>query len=313
MKVNEVRVLIADGDNTLSNKLSNYLRDSGFSTKVINNSYLMQKTILEWRPHFIFIDLLFPGFYAQKLLKFLNERKLIGPDGVNVIVMSNHNAEMNVMNCLSAGAEDFIVKPLEMIDVLHRLALLSRAKRFNFENILSNNNEHQVKNYFQMINLLTQATAQNKPVRDLRFELIRMVSLALKAVRTSVYVTDSEKKRIAVVHSSDDQKLSRIDLDLEKYPELQYVLRTEKPLFIESLEKDKTMSFIKHEIKSINFDCMMVLPIMSGPKLRGCVSIKMPKEYRKLTFYDIKIAEVTAQLLAITWKFDNPKALKSVA
>ena len=305
MKLNEVRILIADGDNTLSNKLSTYLRDSGFKTKVINNSYLMQKTILEWRPHFLFIDLLFPGFYAQKCLKFLKERKLLGEGGVHVIVMSNHNAEMNVMNCLAAGAEDFIVKPLQMIDVLHRLALLSRVKQFNFDNILLNNNESQVKNYFQMINLLIQATAQNKEIRPLRFELISMVSLALKAVRTSVIVTNNLRTRIKVIHSSDDPKLFSIDLDLEKYPEIQYVLRTGKPLFIESLEKDKTMSFVKHEVKSISFDSMMILPIYNGNILKGCISIRMPKEHRKLTFYDIKIAEIAAHLIAMTWKFDN--------
>ena len=304
MVLNEVRVLIADGDNSLSSRMSGYLRESGFKPKVISNSYLLQKTLLEWRPHFLFIDLLFPGCYAQEALKFLQERGLLGEGGVHVIVMSKHNAELNVRNCLEAGAEDFIVKPLQMIDVLQRLALLSQAKRYNFKNMV-NTSEQQVKNYFQMISLLVEALNQNKSVSPLRFELIQMISLALKAVRTSIIATNPQRNKIQVIRSSDDESVTAINLDLAKYPEVQYVLRTEKALFIESLEKDQTMSFVKHEVKTINFDSMMVLPLRRGQSLKGCLSVRMPKDCKKLSFYDIKLAEIAAQLIAMTWKLQD--------
>ena len=312
MELGEVRVLIADGDNNLSGRMSRYLMESGFTTKVISNSYLLQKTLLEWRPHFLFIDLLFPGCDAQNCLKFLSERGLLGEDGIHVIVMSKHNAELNVRNCLESGAEDFIVKPLKMIDVLQRLALLSQAKRYNFANIATQN-EQQVKNYFQMITLMVEAANQNKSVSLLRFEMSRMIALALKAVRVSVVATSAERNMIRVIRSSDDESLTSLDLDLAKYPELQYVLRTEKALFIESLEKDQTMSFVKHEVKTINFDSMMVLPLKRGQALKGCISIRMPKDCKKLSFYDIKIAEIAAQLIAMTWKFQEPEALKKAS
>lgn len=312
MNMEEARVLIADGDNNLSNRLSSYLRESGFETKVINNSYLLQKTILEWRPHFLFIDLLFPGCYAQQCLQFLEKRNLLGENGIHVIVLSNHNSEMNVKNCLSAGADDFIVKPLKFIDALQRLALLSQSKKYNFSQIAASN-ELQIKNYFHMIQLLVKASCQNKDVTPLRFDLLQMLSMALKAVRTSIIKTNPERTEIEVISSSDDESLNSLSLKLVKYPELQYVLRTEKPLFIESLEKDQTMSFVKHEVKSIQFDSMMVLPLRFGSSLKGCLSIRMPKDCKKLSFYDIKIAEIASQLIAMTWKFETHKASKKAA
>ncbi len=312
MKVEEIRVLIADGDNNLTSRMSQYLRESGFTIKVISNNYLLQKTILEWRPHFLFIDLLFPGCYAQTCLQFLKDRGLLGEDGVHVIVMSNHNAELNVRNCLEAGADDFIVKPLKLIEVLQRLALLSQTKRYDFKNIISQT-ENQIKNYFQMIELLVKATQQNKEPSPLRLELIQMIALALKAVRVSIIATNDEKNKIEVIRSSDDANLTSLPLDLSKYPEVQYVLRTEKPLFIESLEKDQTMAFVKHEVKSIQFDSMMILPVMSGTKLIACLSIRMPKDCKKLSFYDIKIAEIASQLVAITWKFNTSKSTQKAA
>lgn len=312
MELKEVRILVADGDNSLSNRMRSYLAESGFDAKVINNSYLLQKQILEWRPHFLFVDLLFPGMYAQEVLKFLAQRNLLGEDGIHVVVMSKHNSELNVKNCLEAGADDFIVKPFKMIDLLQRLALLSQLKKYNFHQIIEQN-EAQVKNYFEMISILAKATNQNKALHPLRFELLKMVSLALKAVRVSVIQTNKVRSEIEVIGSSDDESLESIKLDLAKYPEVQYVLRTEKPLFIESLEKDQTMSFVKHEVKTIQFDSMMVLPLHSGRHLKGCLSIRMPKDCKQLSFYDIKVAEIAAQLFAMTYKFESPSAAKKVA
>lgn len=313
MKTDEIRVLIADGDNGLANRMSRYLRDSEFDTKVISSAYLLPKTILEWKPHFLFIDLLYPGYYAQTCLRFLKERNLLGgDDGIYVIVLSKHNSEINVQNCLHAGADDFMVKPLKLIDILQRLALLIRSKKRNF-NALTNIEDQKFKNYFQMILLMAQAVNQKKPVHPLRNELLNMVGLALKAVRVSIIQTNNEKNKIFVTNSSDNKALKHLELNLEKYPEVDYCLRTEKPIFIESVEKDSKFAFIKSQVKSIQFDSMMVLPLYHGPRLQGCLSIRMPKDCKKLSFYDIKSAEIAAQLIAITWKFQDSTALPQAA
>ena len=312
MALNQIKVLIADGNNAVANKLSSYLRDSGFDTKVVNNNYLLPKTIMEWRPHFLFIDMLFPGFYAQKALKFLNERKLLGPEGIRVIVMSKHNAEINVMSCLEAGADDFLVKPLQLIEVLHRLALLSRSQKYTFAPIMKSN-DNKIQYYFQMIELLIEAAGQNKANHPLRFDLINMLSIALKAVRTTVYVCNSDKTKVKVNASSDDENFTNVAIDLTKYPELQYVLRTEKSLFIESIEKDLTMAFVKDHVKTIQFSSMIILPIMDHGKLVGCLSIRMPKDRKKHSIWDIRIAQIACQLIGMTWKFKNPSSEKSAA
>lgn len=312
MKPQEIRVLIADGDNTLTTRMSQYLRESGFVVKVMSNSHLLHKTLLEWRPQFLFIDLLFPGCYAQNCLQFLKDRKLLGENGISVVVMSNHNAELNVRNCLIAGADDFVVKPLKLIELLQRLALLVQSRRYDFSALLSQS-EQEIKNYFQMIDLLVRASNQSKEPSTLRFELIQMLAIALKAVRISIVLASEDKKNIKVVRSSDDSSLQSLALDLQKYPEIQYVLRTEKPLFIESLEKDQTMAFVKQEVKSIQFDSMMVLPLYHSNQLLGCLSIRMPKDCKQLSYYDMKIADIGSQLIAMTWKFKNIQIHKQVA
>jgi DNA-binding response OmpR family regulator len=312
MKMNQIRIMVADGDRSFCSRVSAYLKESGFETKAITDSYLLRKAILEWRPHFLFIDLLYPGFYAQECLQFLKMRSLLGPKGIHVVVMSNHTAEMNVRNCLEAGADDFLVKPFQMIDLLQRLSLLTQAKKYNFS-ALATQNQEKVKNYFEMISLIVKAATQNKEVPQLRFDLIQMISLALKAVRTSIIEFSDDYKLATVIGSSDDDSVDYIPLNLKKYPELEYVIRTRKPLFVESIEKDLTLAFVKHEVKSIQFDSMMVLPLNKGGRLVGCLSVRMPKGCKKLSILDIKMAEITSQVIAMTWKFSNAPRFKKAS
>lgn len=312
MTQKKIRVMVAEGDRNLAHRISNYLMESGFETKVVSDAFLLKKMIVEWRPDFLFIDMVFPGLYALECLKFLKTKKSSTANPIHVVVMSSHNSELNVRNCLEYGAEDFIIKPFKLIDVLQRLALLTQAKNYNF-NSLSPQNEEQLKNYFEMVSLMIRAANQNKPAQQLRLELIQMISLALKAVRTSVIEASPCHKQIQVIASSDDPALNQLSLELRKYPEIQYVLRTGKPLFVESLEKDLTLSFVRHEVKSIQFDSMMVLPLHHGSEIVGLLSIRMPKNTKKLSQSDIKIAEIASQVIAITWKFQDFKMLKKTA
>jgi len=307
----KTRILIADGESISSRKLASYLTESGFSVKCFNNDQLIQKTILNWRPHVVFIDLMFPGFYAQNCLQFLTERDLIGDDGVRVIVTSKHNDLQNVMSCLKEGADDFLVKPLEPLEVLHRLLLLVKSRRFNTVEV-PKKNESQMEYYFRIMDLLVKCTSQHKKVHSLRLELSQMLSLAVKAVRTSIIACNPEKTDCAVITSSDDPSLTHFPLQLEKYPEIQYLLRTEKPLFIENIDRDSTLSVIQERVKSIQFNSMIVLPLHYGSQMVGCLSIRMPEEYKKLAVWDVKVAQIAAQLVAMSWKF-KPVDAKSEA
>ena len=139
-----------------------------------------------------------------------------------------------------------------------------------------------------------------------------MLSMSVKAVRTSIIQCNPEKTECAVIVSSDDASMTNFPLKLEKYPEIQYLLRTEKPLFIENIGDDASMAMVQEHVKSIRFSSMIVLPIHHKGQMVGCLSIRMPQEYKKLAIWDVKIAQLAGQLVAITWKF-RPVAAKAKA
>ena len=130
MALDEIRILIAENDRSFAHRMERYLTETGFRVKVINTDFLLKKNILEWSPRFLFIDLLFSRFYAQQCLEFIKKyRNNKKGQELHVIVTSTHSAEANVKSCLQAGADDFLIKPVEMIEVLKRLSLLCRSKK----------------------------------------------------------------------------------------------------------------------------------------------------------------------------------------
>ncbi|MBY0313905.1 MAG: response regulator [Bdellovibrionales bacterium] len=297
---NEVRILIVDQEVTSAKKLMTYLNDSGFKASAIYDGENAGQKIMETRPHFILVDLTMPNFTAFDCLKFLNSKQMIENNEVRVIVLSHHNAQQNVEACLSQGAHDYVVKPAKPIDVLTRIALhLQARKRVLKVEETEDKNSRDANYYLRLVELLAKTITLPTPAEQVHYQLIRMLAFALNAVRISLITFDDTKP--TVIASSDKEDFARFELQIEKYPEIDYVLRTQKPLFIESLKDDAMLSFVKDNLKAIHFNTMIVLPIISNGFLRGIISARFEVS-SNLNDAEIRLCQIVPQLIAAYWR-----------
>lgn len=295
----EIRILIADQEVASAKKLATYLNESGFKTTALFDGMYVADKIMEIRPHFILIDLSLPQFTAFDCLKFLNSKQMIENGETRVIVVSNHNAKQNVEACLMQGAHDYVVKPAKPIDVLTRIALHIQARKRLLKQEELNAAAQDTNYYLHLVELFTKTMALPLPPQQVHYQTIRMLALALNAVRISlIALVDGAP---TVIASSDNEKFSMFELKMEKYPELDYVLRTQKSLFIESLKDDAMMSFIKDHMKAVHFNTMIVLPIISHGYLRGIISARFEAS-TDLTDSEIRICQIASQLIAAYWR-----------
>jgi transcriptional regulator with GAF, ATPase, and Fis domain len=131
-----------------------------------------------------------------------------------------------------------------------------------------------------------------------------MVSMAMGAVRVSLIKLDESP---TVIASSDNEKFTQFALQIQKYPEIDYVQRTARPLFIESIKDDEMMGFIKDQMKSIYFNSMVVLPIFIDGNLQGILSARMP-ESSHLNVADVKLCQIAAQAIGTYWQLQPIKS-----
>lgn len=299
----EFRVLIADHNITTAKQLDTYLRDSNFVVQTLHDGLHVSKKIMEFRPHFILIDLTLPGFTAFECLDFLNEHKILVGGETRLIVMSSHNAQQNVKSCLQKGASDYIVKPVKPVDVLTRIALhLQARKKLQDVNQIKGQNLRLTNYYLHLAQLLVKTASIKATPHKIQFQLVRMLAMALKAVRISLITVNPAP---TIRASSDNADFKDFKLQMDRYPEIDYVVRTGKPLFIESLKEDDTMGFVKDLMKSVQFDSMIVLPILQGEEVIGVLSAKMA-ESTHISDAEIRFCQLGAEVICNYWVLTNP-------
>lgn len=306
-----LRILLADQNLTSAKRLSTYLQESGFEVHLLHDGVLAQEHILEFKPHFIIIDLTLPNFSAYQCLEFLRKEDMLENDKTRVFVLSQHNAKQNVEACLQRGAADYLVKPVNPIDVLTRLALALQAKnRVLKETVSKDMASEQLNYYLQLVELFAKTLSVRTSSHQVHFQLLRMLSLAINAVRISLIKLDNGKAP-TVIASSDNDKFSQFELNLDKYPEIDYVQRTHKPLFIENLQDDVMMAFIKDQMKSVSFNTMIVLPIFNQEGLiTGILSARWA-ESTQLRDEDVRLCNILAQMVSTFWIFKDQAKLST--
>uniref|UniRef100_A0A0D9YTP7 Response regulatory domain-containing protein n=1 Tax=Oryza glumipatula TaxID=40148 RepID=A0A0D9YTP7_9ORYZ len=95
----------------------------------------------------VLTDYCMPEMTGYDLLKAI--KALGSPNPIPVVVMSSENEPQRISRCLTAGAEDFILKPLKMNDV-QRLRKCSGATRPKSA-VAGDDDRFEVSHYFQLI------------------------------------------------------------------------------------------------------------------------------------------------------------------
>jgi len=302
------RVLLAEESSFVSDRLRDYLEERGFQVRVATTGAATLDLVRSFKPDFVLYDMMLSDMHALAFLKTMKLENLLGDDKVNngrarVFVMSSHNSQFNVKECLKAGAVDYLVKPTKPEDVLARLILHLQVKRQLVEsNVGDRSDTGQALHYMHLTELLLREGLKLAPQPEALYNLVGMLSLATDAVRVSVIQAqlaetggDSTKGYVRASH--DKRDIDGLVIDLEKYPEVIFVLRSEKTLALDNLKGDPTMAAIANLNKSISFNAIVVCPIRLGSEMWGVLSVRLPETKTSLSDFEIRFAQLTAHVI----------------
>ncbi len=289
------RVLIADDETLLAQRLCEFLNSHGFEAKIVTTGGDVKKVIQTFEPHFLFYDLMLSEMNALQFLKTFNNAT-----SLKVIVLSGHNDPANIRECMRLGAADYISKPISHDSVLSRLVLHLQKKQEVSEFSAKSEADYQSAQFFMHLTDLTLREAlKGLPPPDSLHNLTGLMSVSLKAVRVSVIKVDREARKGIVVASSDKRSIGNLEIDLNKYPEISYVMNTEKPLAIDNLAADPTMHFVTKISKTINFNAMLVAPLRLNGNAWGVLSVRLPDTKKNATDFEIRWAQIVAHVAAM--------------
>ena len=165
------RILIVDDDENIAELISLYLIKECFSTEIAYNGKDAISLANTFNPDLILLDIMLPKINGYELLEY------ISPTGTPVIFLTAKGEVKDRIRGLRMGADDYLVKPFQMGELLARMeAVLRRSgkndKILKFENVEINIDSRQVTKNGEMIDLTVKEF-------DLLVELVRNKNIAL--------------------------------------------------------------------------------------------------------------------------------------
>ena len=122
-------ILIVDDDENIRNLLSIYLENEGFNTIKANNAKEAIEIIESNEIELILLDIMMPQIDGiEACIKIRKEKNM------PIIMISAKSQDMDKIHGLTAGADDYITKPFNPLELIARVkAQLRRYKKYNTE------------------------------------------------------------------------------------------------------------------------------------------------------------------------------------
>lgn len=111
------------------------LRSTGFEAKGFEDGTSFWETLQHERPQLVILDVMLPGMDGTELLKKIRASAKFRD--LPVIMATAKGAEYDIIQSLDLGADDYIVKPFGVMELISRIkAVLRRYQPAQSENVL---------------------------------------------------------------------------------------------------------------------------------------------------------------------------------
>ena len=118
-----IRILIVEDEKPISNLIRLSLKKAGYACTCAYDGAEAADILETQRFDLILLDVMLPGIDGFSLMEYIR------PMGIPVIFLTAKNAVSDRVRGLQMGAEDYLVKPFEIIELLARVNVVLR--RYN--------------------------------------------------------------------------------------------------------------------------------------------------------------------------------------
>ena len=121
----DTHVLVVEDDLAIRDVLKKYLSGEGYRISVAGNGCEMRRVIQQSPVDIVVLDLVLPGDDGLALARWLRTEN----SGVEIIMMTGRGETIDRIIGLEMGADDYLVKPFHLREVLARIKSVQRRTR----------------------------------------------------------------------------------------------------------------------------------------------------------------------------------------
>ena len=116
------KVLIIEDDDVIAEGMARHLTSAGFDPLWVNKGESGLARLRYERPDVCVLDLMLPGIDGWKLIETAREEGI----GTPIVVVSARGSEQDRIHALEIGADDYLVKPFSMKELVARVRVAAR-------------------------------------------------------------------------------------------------------------------------------------------------------------------------------------------
>lgn len=119
-----MRILLVEDDSILASTLSQAMRQSGYVVDLVTDGTAADAALSQDIFDLVVLDLGLPGLDGTQVLKRLRTRKTTVP----VLILTARDALADRVSGLDLGADDYLTKPFDLLELEARIRALIRRK-----------------------------------------------------------------------------------------------------------------------------------------------------------------------------------------
>lgn len=122
--MNPLRILLADDSVSVGEYIGELLRSNGHQVTLVQSGEAAIAAFQESPPELVLMDIEMPGMGGLEAIKKI--RKIFLPVRVPIIVITSHGGEATLLDSFMAGADDYLTKPVEPLQLDIRIQAMMR-------------------------------------------------------------------------------------------------------------------------------------------------------------------------------------------
>ena len=116
------KVLIVEDDDVIAKGMASHLTEAGFEPSWVSNGVAGLARLRYEQPEVCVVDLMLPALDGWKLIESARAAGI----GTPIVVVSARGSEDDRVNTLGLGADDYLVKPFSMRELVARVSAAAR-------------------------------------------------------------------------------------------------------------------------------------------------------------------------------------------
>lgn len=286
----EPTILVIDDDLFMRQLLEDVLSGAGFRVLHACDGIEGWQRAVETRPDAILLDLVMPKMDGAATCRHL--RTLPEFRHTPIIMMTSRTDFAGTVNPFQVGADDYLAKPFYANEVVARIHG-NLAKKRAMAAL-----DRKASDYQALLSVSESVTASLDVVQILRQVAGKIIEFLQDVLSCSVALVQEDARSGYIMASSDDPNLSGLRIFLDKYTEVQEVLATARPLFMDSRVQERIVVDVLAQGGSERFNTTLAVPLMIERRVVGVMVVRLARTLPGIAPAEVEFCQLVANLTA---------------